>query len=413
MQNKTSQFYSMEKTELRDWETFRSTFNYSLEIKINFPKDTKKVFRFKTMKLKHSNQRFKFRFLVTVFPYGVNKETEGWLVVLPDVRIPKNEPRPRDYGILSCTVSVIDVEGNSRLPRSFVEIPSERDENFPKYLERSLILRRKDEFLSGDILTLCCDIHFYLNTVFRESLIHRILKDFLRPVPQEFFYKDESQTKDPHDIYKRDLTNAFTVFDFTYKILTLPPSHELRKRYGVFGNPVSLSSFDSHLKEDNTDSLEHVWIFDTETVRILLSLDERQDSIGVRLLKANPVIRRMVNAPMKERLEKLIRFPDTTSRTFIIVLYFLDKGILPPSENRDFLDVYKFSNFHEMEVLQRKCAKAMVKSQAFPTEELKRIAENYSDEYLLKLLQSRRLDYENLELSRLKVNDRPDFECYI
>ncbi|GBN09322.1 hypothetical protein AVEN_88036-1 [Araneus ventricosus] len=411
--NSASHFHSMEKLELADWETFRSTFNFSLEIRINFPKDAKKVSRFKIMKLRHSNQRFKFRFLVSVFPYGVNKETEGWLVVLPDVRIPKHEPRPRDYGILSCTVSVIDTEGNSRLPRSFVEIPSEKDDSFPKYFERSLFLSRKDEFLSGSILTLRCDIHFYLNTVFREGLIHRILKDFLRPIPQEFCYKNEAQTGDPDDISKRDLSDAFTVFDFTHQVLTLPPFHESRRRFGVFGNPVSLSSFCSDSKEDSTDILEQVWIFDTETVRFLVSLDERQDGVGVRLLKASPVIRRMVNAPMKERREKRIHFPNITSRTFIIVLFFLEKGMLPTSENRDFLDVYKFSHFHEMEVLQRKCAEAMVKSLVFPTEELKKTADNYSDEYLSKLLESRRLDYENLEQPRLKMDDRPDSDCYI
>ncbi|GBM66935.1 hypothetical protein AVEN_211289-1 [Araneus ventricosus] len=404
----------MKKMEFEEWETVRRyTVNYSLQLRINFLKDVEKVFRFQTMKLRRYNQNFKFRFLVSVFPNGVNKETEGWLVVLRDVRIPKHEPRPRDYGILSHTVSVIDTEGNSRLPRSFVEIPSEEDERFPKYLERSLIFNRKDEFLSEGVLTVRCDIHFYINTIFSEGFIHRILKDFLSSIPQEFCYKNEAQTGDADDIYKRDPRDAFTVYDFTHRILTLPPSHESRRRFGIYSISSKESSFGSDSEEDMADILEHVWIFDTETVRFLVSLDELQDGVGARLLKASPVIRRMVNAPMKERLEKHIHFRDVSSRTFIIVLFFLEKGTLPASPNRDFLGVYKFSHFHEMEVLQRKCAEEMVKSVEFSTEELKRTADDYSDEYLTELLVSRWHEYEDSEQPRFRMYERLNSDSYI
>ncbi|CAL1300858.1 unnamed protein product [Larinioides sclopetarius] len=403
--------------EFEEWETIRRyTVNYSLQLRINFLKEVKKVFRFQTMKLRRFNQNFKFRFLVSVFPDGVNEETEGWLVVLRDVRIPKHEPRPRDYGILSYTVSVIDIEGNSRLPRSFVEIPSEKDEKYPKYLERSLILSRKDEFLSQGVLTVRCDIHFYISTVFSEGLIHRILKDFLSSIPQEFCYKDEAQTEEPHDVSKRDkrdLRDAFTIFDFSHQILTLPPSHKLRRRFGVYGVSSTASSLSSDSGEENPDISEDVWIFDTETTRFLLSLDELQDGVGARLLNTSPVIRRMVNAPMKERLEKRIHFPDISSRTFIIVLFFLEKGTLFTSPNRDFLGVYKFSHFYEMEALHRKCAEEMVKSVEFSTEELKRIAEDYSDEYLSELLVSRWHDYEDSEQPSSRVYERLNSDSYI
>ncbi|GBM66932.1 hypothetical protein AVEN_211286-1 [Araneus ventricosus] len=364
------------------------------------------------MTLRHHNQNFYFRFSVSVYPNGVNKETEGWLVVLADVKIPENEPRPRDYGILSYLVSVIDIEGNSRFPRSFVEIPSEKDDRYLKYLERSLILNRKDEFLTKSKLTVRCDIHFYFDTV-SEELAQGSLEDFLRPVPKESHYRGEPKLALMCDVFNQDLRDAFELFDFTHQILNFSPSLELRRRFG-FNGFLNMSSCDSSdSEEDMTDILEHVWIFDTQTVRFLISLEEGQDGLGARLLKASPVIERMVNAPMKERLEKRIQFPGVTSRTFQIVLFFLEKGRLPASPNRDFLGVYEFSHSYEMEELQRKCAEKMVKSVEFSTEELKRAADDYSDEYLTELLALRRNVCENLEQQRFRIYEKLNSDCYI
>ncbi|GBM66934.1 hypothetical protein AVEN_211288-1 [Araneus ventricosus] len=401
----------MEETEFAQWEAERrSTDNYSLQLKINFLKDDKKVCRFQTMKLRRYNQQFKFRFSVSVYPNGVNRETEGWLVVLPDVMIPKHKQWPQDYGILSCTVSVIDIEGNPTLPRSFEEIPSEEDDRYPKYLERSLILNRKDEFLSEGVLSVCCDIHFYFNTIFSKSLTRWVLTC---SIPWEFYFKNGADPEDTHDISKRDPSDSFRIFDFTHQILTLPPSHESRRRFGIYGISSTKSSFSSDSVEDMTDILEHVWIFDTETDRIFVSLDEQQDGVGSRLLKASPVIERMVNAPMKERLKKRIHFPDVSTQIFLTVLSFLENGILPTSPDLDTLGVYRFSHFHRMEELQRKCAEEMVKGFEFSTEELKRTADDYSDEYLSEMLVSRWRDYEDSGQPIFRIHERLNFDCYI
>ncbi|KAF8789860.1 hypothetical protein HNY73_007769 [Argiope bruennichi] len=321
-----------------------------------------------------------------VYPNGIDEETEGWLVVLPDVdvkagRIPVND-------VLSWIVSVIDVEGNPTLPRSFEGHYG--DFQHEKYLERSFILDRADELLADGALTLHCDIYFAWNGD----------KDKAR-------IENGSETENSND--------AYTIYDFTHQILTLPQFHELRKSFGVHGIAPSFSWPSSRSEPNSKDILEHVWTIDTHPDRFLLFLDEKRENVGSRLMKASPFITRCASTPLKK--EKRIELCNVDSETFVKILFFIEKGMLPPSKFDELVHVYKISHLCGMKELQEKCSEQLVKSLEFPTdfEELERIAYLYSDEHLSTLLDiSCEEDvYPLLFGRRLDVDGRLDSKCYI
>ncbi|GBM66939.1 hypothetical protein AVEN_211292-1 [Araneus ventricosus] len=467
---------NLEKMELADRKTDRSSNVYTnLEIRIedfrecnelkflNIPKD---------FELRYSHKNLEFGFYVAVYPNGLNKETEGWLTVFPEVRLYDSRNQSAHCGVISGTVSITDIEGNSRFPRSFqryyakeriFHMPGDiayffpeklyqemltREDELLKYLERSFILNRADEFLSEGVLTVRCDFCSDLN-----AIVSWIASEPLytaRVVREPFKFSlcsiNKAQTGALNDTLKANFNNVCLVFDFTFQVLTLPQFHESRKRFdvygippespmlssdskeesvltlpqyhesrkrfGVYGIPPEPSSLSSKSKEISTDELEHIWMFgfvDNICQRFLLSLDERQDSLGTRLLQSSPVIRRMVNTDMRERRENCIELPNVKGKTFQRVLLFLVNGRLNYLQCDEVLDVYEFSHFFEMIDLQRICVETIVKAYEF--EEVERIIDLYSDEYLSGLLESRRLG--KLEEPLFKMEDIPNSDCYI
>ncbi|GBM66928.1 hypothetical protein AVEN_211283-1 [Araneus ventricosus] len=225
------------------------------------------------------------------------------------------------------------------------------------------------------------------------------LEDFFRSIPQIVCFKNDAETGDSSD--------TSTVFDFTSQNLTSPG--------------FDLGSFSSESKENGTYISEHVWIFDAHPDRFLLSLDERQDTVGARFLKASSLIRQCVEVPLKGQQENRIEFPNVDSETFKVVLSFLVTGTLPIVEFGALKKLYKFSQLYEMEDLQRRCAEEMLVP--FKTvhlvpntlgsheeKELEGIADTYSDiRYLLKTNVN---DFDN-DLPLLLIDDRSNYDCYI
>ncbi|GBO01976.1 hypothetical protein AVEN_273697-1 [Araneus ventricosus] len=407
----------MEEMEFAAWEAVRKHgINIPLEMRIeDFPSAGLQNRQLKLVDPKQYYPDFIGNNFVSVFPDGFDKETEGWVVILTQLSRYIDGIWPRDYPVFWCTVSVIDIEGNSRFPRSFERdydlirkmlSLNVRDLSHAKYLERSLILNRADELLPEDVLTLRFDFYFDYDTFCRPDMTNKIYSDFLFSVPNSSYFKNEDETGNPNDISMNDSRD--TLSDFMSRIRTLPQFDESRKSFGIYGIPPASSSISS-------DSLEHVWMFDTHDGRFLLSLDKRQDSVGTRLLKASPVIEKLVRTPMKEQREKRIEFPEVGRETLKNVLFFLEKGMLRTAVFVELVDAYKFSHLYEMEALRRKCAEEMVKKLEYPTnfEEVERIADSYSDEYLSELLDSRRHENENLEQPLFKMEDIPNSDCYI
>ncbi|XP_055926096.1 uncharacterized protein LOC129957672 [Argiope bruennichi] len=356
-----------------------------------------------------------------VYPNGVDADTEGWVVVLPDVDVspgwnPENE-------MLSWIVSIIDNTGTPKIPRSFEECHFDGDFQHEKYLDKSFILSRADEFLAEGVLTLRCDIYFTWNDnrddwsgctyeymkMKKEQL--KLLNGFLHTIPKATV---DTSAETGHS------GEAYKIYDFTHRILTLPQFDEVRKAFGIYGIAPSFTRSRSKSKQNSPeiwDIWEHVWIFDIFPDRFFLLLDENQESVGSSLMKASPVLRRCLNTPMKEKRDKRIELYHVKSRAFLMILFFLEKGMLPPAQFDELVDVYKISHLYEMKELQQKCAQQLVKSLVFPTdfEELLRIAYLYSDEYLSTILDSSCVEDVCPFLFdwRLNIEDRLDFACYI
>ncbi|GBO03483.1 hypothetical protein AVEN_54450-1 [Araneus ventricosus] len=86
--------------------------------------------------------------------------------------------------------------------------------------------------------------------------------------------------------------------------------------------------------------------------RFLLSLNERQDSVGARFLKASSLIRQCVEVPLKGQQVNRLELLNVGSETFKVVLFFLASGTLPNFQFSVLGNVYKFSHLFEMEELQ-------------------------------------------------------------
>ncbi|GBN09324.1 hypothetical protein AVEN_88038-1 [Araneus ventricosus] len=285
----------MEKTEFSDSDTVRRTvMDTSLEIRMqDFRTDGKRVREEKYMKHKDSSHELKVDISVFAFPNGADKNTEGWLVVLPDVYLTCIH-RPMNSA-LSWIVSIIDIEGNSRFPQSFerdggrggtLEVPPDADFSHTKYLERSFILSRADEFLLDGVLTLRCDIYLSWSGVSLGHPSRRFydrqrspFKKFFDSLPQRVCFQNDAEKGDPSD--------TFTLFDLTSKILTSPQFQDFIERFGFYGGSLKLPLPASESKEDITAILEHVWIFDARPDKFILSLDDRKDTVGTRLLRAS------------------------------------------------------------------------------------------------------------------------------
>ncbi|CAL1300862.1 unnamed protein product [Larinioides sclopetarius] len=410
--------HSFKEMKFEDSEDIiESTYDTTLEIKIpRIRTDEWIVKRSEPIKDRYSISNVEVIFSASVYTNRVelrsfhrrNENTDGekngkWLEFLPSVFGGNYRFRPGDPSILSCTVSVIDIEGNSRCPKTFQNNLSEGDGAHSKYQEISYFLERVDELLPRGVLTLRCEFSFHFSP--RKEVTNDIV-DFLSSIPRSGAFNNRAEIEHPCD--------GFTLYDFTFRIVTLPLFHESRMRFGVHGVPPALPSTCSDSEENSTDTMTDVWIFDTPFSRFLLDLDERQDSIGVRLLKASPVIRRMVNTAMKERREKRILFPDIEDWTFKLVLYFLEKKAFPTSTSREFMNVYKFSHEYLMEEMNQKSAEELTKSlkSSNDLEMLEEFVNFYSDEYLSTLFESRRQEFEDLQQSRLRLVDIPYSDCY-
>ncbi|GBN66212.1 hypothetical protein AVEN_186352-1 [Araneus ventricosus] len=415
----------MEDIKAPYYETDDRDVQASLEIRIqDFRTNTAPVYR----EIKRPGPLIKSFYVMVIYSKRADENTEGWLVVYPNVDV-SDAICILKRRIVSCVVSIIDVEGKSRFSKTFVIIyPSLGDYRDARYLERSFILDRADELLPEGVLTMRCEFHFTWSGLetswetFRCDVetepswpssqpppLSATLKGFLSKIPQSFYFRNGAEAEDSSDI--------FTLFDFSNRVFTLAQSHQSKERFGVDGIPPASSTLSSDSKEESSDAWEHIWIFDTHPNRFLLSLEEREDNVGFQLLEASPVIRRMVNTDMRENSEKRVYFPEVDSRTFIIVLYFLENKKIPPSTFRELVDVYQFSYMYAMEGLQQKCSEEMVRSIEFPDdlEELKRMASLYDDQYLSSLLDSRWREFENSLplLPRRKTDDRPDSDSYM
>ncbi|GBL93531.1 hypothetical protein AVEN_59718-1 [Araneus ventricosus] len=397
------------KISLKDSEIIISEVTTALEIKIeDFRNATEQV----SKECRKNYEHFDFLFSALVLPNGNCTENDGWVVVLI------NETMHflsflHDDDLLTWTVSVIDIEGNSRLPISFTKSPFARtDLSDLKYLERSFILNQADELLPDDVLTLRFDISYIFTWC--KSLV---VEGDITPISTYFYYNyflfstpNAICVQDGVDCSKNEVsidiqTCNQKVFDFTSQVLTLPQFHDLRKRFGVYG----VSPWPCNLTSVSKDNIfEHVWIFDTDPDRFLISLDGQEDDLGPRLLKASSVIRHCVHSPMKEQSQRRIQLSNVKSETFRFVLFYLTKGTLFFPDFHKLLDVYEMSHFYEMKDLQQKCAEHLVALFRIPTvvDQKKVIADLYSDEYLLNLLRRRWSESQILE-------EKPNFQCFI
>ncbi|KAF8789895.1 hypothetical protein HNY73_007798 [Argiope bruennichi] len=370
---------------------------------------------------RHRNpSRFIESFCATEFPNGVGEDTEGWLVVLPSVDakkagwIPKNDT-------FSCIVSVVDCEGNSRLPRSFEEIPY--DYSRATYVERSFLLGRDEEFLPEGVLTLSCDFYFtwigsrmdwgHSPEVLMDgySIKSENIDDFLESIPQAVCIKSGIEKGYPSDSY--------IVCDFTRRILTLPQFRKLRKDFGFDGIPSQI--FDLVI-DTLTKTLWNTFGYLTPSQTGFFcsstndNLDQGKSNLGRLLVETSPVIRCCVNTSMKDQREKRFEFLNVDSQTFKIVLFFLENGTFPPSEFHELVEVCKMSHLHEMKDLQIKCSKYMARCFELSTYYMKilRIADFHSDEYLKSLTLSCDREYCDRQMKHSLVikEDRADFDSY-
>ncbi|GBN75695.1 hypothetical protein AVEN_169098-1 [Araneus ventricosus] len=373
-----------------------SSINVNLEIRI---KDFRTASNSSTKGkyIEHSDSIFNAWFSASAFPNGFDKDSEGWLMVRPYVTALRGSYRPQN-SVVSWTVSVTDIEGSTRFPRSFTQNLS-KDITDAKYLERSFILNRADEFLPEGVLTARCDICFQRYNVAPENH-SKIAKRITPYVPSgdREFDENDPETGYPIDDYADFVTKNKILTEVLYLAQT-------GKVHAICDPP---SSEGRHPK---------AWTFETPTESFNVILDERRNNIGTRLLEASPVIRRCVNAPMKERREKRIELPTVDSQTFKNVCYFVVNETLPKFEFGELFEIYKFSHLYEMEALQRNCAEDIMNSLEQETDfkELQKLAEFYSDEYLSELLYMRRHGDENLErdLPHFRMDDRPHSDCYV
>ncbi|CAL1300860.1 unnamed protein product [Larinioides sclopetarius] len=374
-----------------------SSMNVSLEIKIKDFRTTDKSCT-KGKYIEHSDYDFNVWFSASASPNGCDKDTVGWLIVRPYVTVLRGKHRPQN-SVVSWTNSVIDIEGNNKFPRSFTHDLS-KDITDAKYLERSFIVNRADDFLPGGVLTVRCDIcfHCYNDSPALAPENHsKIAESVLSDVPN----CDPESKNDPDTGYS---TDDFAGFVEKNKILAeVVYLAHLGRVFAVYNPP---SPEGRHPK---------VWIFSTRTESFNVILDDQLNSIGSRFLKASAVFRRCVNAPMKERREKHIELPDFDSKTFKIVVYFLIKGTLPKLEFHDLMEIYKFSHMYEMEVLHRICAEDMVNSLDHERdfEELQKFADFYSDKHLSELLYVCRHGNEMRDSSHFRMDDKPYSDCYV
>ncbi|CAL1297510.1 unnamed protein product [Larinioides sclopetarius] len=354
----------------------------------------------------------------------------GWLAVSPEVKIFHEEAWDIYFipNYLWWTVSIIDTKGHSRFPQYFEKYPDKDEDETDelreaKYLEKSFILDRADELLSEDVLSLRCDIHFDLDVIQEiwassEQKFNDVdFFSFVRKILWKLYF-----TPDDHAEFRyKDLkiVRVLKVHDLTFQNLTLPESYP----FGVHDISPDPKSISSESGEDIADILKDVWMFDTNPDRFLLSITRRPGNLGRFLIASSPVIRRCIDTPMREQGEKRIQLSNVDGLIFTMVLYFLKCGRIPRCKFDELVEIYEFSHFYLMENLQFRSAKCMAEKcdSISLLEEIKSMADLNSDEYLLKLLDRRRRELE--ELSRgleLKkhgnpdaVEDRPDFDCFI
>ncbi|GBM41794.1 hypothetical protein AVEN_92012-1 [Araneus ventricosus] len=415
-----------------DSETTSLVVNTTLEIRIEDFWSSNKTKRV-SKRCGKNYEHWDFHFLASAHPDGIDKNTKSSIVVLLYEMLHSQNSLHYD-DILTWTLSIIDIEGNLRLPRSFIKFPfrerlSSSYFREVKYLKRSLILNQADEFLPDGVLTLHCDISYTWNSrasrndyqlsdldliATKTSLAAELyLNDFLYSIPTVMCHRNGGNNMTDSSAIP---TPTLRIFDLSFQIFTLPKFHELRKRFGVYGISPALSHLNLEPEKDTQNIMEHIWIFDTDPDKFLISLDRGKNSLGTQLMEASAVIKRCVNAPMKEQHEKRIVFSNVKSHTFTIVLYYLRSRALIFSNFCELVDVYEMSHLYEMKELQQKCVEHMVTSFNTPNvvEQLDRIANLYSDEYLSKLLHSLCHEYQNgRQIPLSKMNDRPDYASYI
>ncbi|CAL1300859.1 unnamed protein product [Larinioides sclopetarius] len=348
----------------------------SLEIKIKaFHSNKTEILKYTSMK-KSSYTDWNATFSVSVFPDGVNKGTEGWLVILPNVKF-KGQISFHNT-VLSWIVSIIDANETSIIPRLFTKIEydkeihagnlSDRDLSHAKYLKRSYILNQKDEFLTEGVLTLRCKIFLSWYGVLLKFPRWRMQNKQRSSFGERF--SSMFQLNRSNNSYE---VNTFTVSDVASDLSQgKPPSESI---------------------EGSTDNTENIWTFVTSTDKFRLSLDKRKNTAGFRLQETSPVMESHVKVAIEERKEKRIEIPSLDSETFRIILFFLMYEVLYEFGFYQLINVYKFSYLFEMENLQRRCAEELVKDvkpESLLEKELDGIANIYSDKYLSEILHNRR-----------------------
>ncbi|GBL99870.1 hypothetical protein AVEN_162861-1 [Araneus ventricosus] len=314
-----------------------------------------------TVKLisKESHEHWDLHFSVSVFPDGVYRHHRGWVEVFLKETV-HSEALKHEDDILTCTVSIIDVEGNSRFPQSFTELTY--DGIHIKYLERFFILNRADELLSDGVLTLRCDISYtctwgYLLYYPRSLSDRKTTTDKEKPKPKtniaemNMFYESM-----PNVTFFKD-GKSLRVFDLTLDILTLPPFHELRKPFGVYeisGFNMSSVIGEPNLKpnEDRNFVLDDVWMLDIGPDRFLMSL---KSDWGSRLLEVSPFIKSRIHAAMKEEREKRIILPNVDIQTFKKAFCYLRHGEVVFSDFSELVSVHEMALSYGMKDLQRDC----------------------------------------------------------
>ncbi|GBM66930.1 hypothetical protein AVEN_211284-1 [Araneus ventricosus] len=103
--------------EIADSKKERVTISTSLEIRLESLHTNKKKITTTSTEC-YSYRHFDVDFFVSVHLDGANKETEDCLAVLATVEMPRY--LILHNVVLSWIVSIIDIDGNSRLPQSFV-----------------------------------------------------------------------------------------------------------------------------------------------------------------------------------------------------------------------------------------------------------------------------------------------------
>ncbi|CAL1274890.1 unnamed protein product [Larinioides sclopetarius] len=409
-----------------------------LDIKIKEFSSTDKIQRQWTHEANKRNGDLLFS--ISVSPNGIGKRSTG------DVLVKVNEVRyseaqlSESHDVLRWTVSVVDQESNLRFPRSFTRTPSNIKESLAdmqlvdfigeKYLERSFLLSRAEELLPDDTLTLRFEISYICHSGTRKKQNEEKLKrsssvgdfpslDFYQqtcwhdfvPTTREITAIKKKGDQDPGS--EPNLPTYEELFSLKFSDMAIEISHsplscgdhhwtvdDSRENCGCVLVPSIMPSDDNNpssrfrgveclLEENYTDFAENDWIFRTNPDKYLISMDPDANSFGSKLMEASPVIRSMVNSPMAEMRQKCINLHSVASQTFFNLLFYLENRILFFETFSDAFELYRVAHMYQMEDLLLVCADCMAKSfNPNIIDDVKRVADFFSDEHLWKLIES-------------------------